>query len=170
MKGAAAVSVTAPVPVEDVLAHLRGEDDPRVARGFETLEEANLATYVLEVVREYEKTEEGPFVLGVLRSFHGSSTISSGPVGTSSKKVPNQGEAARRREKHAREQRGLAELYVWLCSLDDEPCLDADVLAKRFAQGEEKEARYKAAETYATCVLRLDAWMTGEDWDAGRYR
>lgn len=152
----------------DVLAYLRGECHPLRCSGFETIDEAERATHVLEAVRRYEETEEGPFVLGVLRSF---AMISTGTDGTGSELVSNRFQnSSKGTVRLAREQRGLASLYVWLCSLDDEPCLAADVLAKRFAEGEEKEAKYKAAETYATCVLRLDAWLTGVDHDAGRYR
>lgn len=87
---------------------------------------------MLELVRRFERTEGGPLVLGALRSFH-------------DKDVP--------------EHVALAELYAWLCSLDDVPCLPAEELAKRFLAGEEAEARHRAAEFYGDCALRLDQWL-----------
>lgn len=139
----------------DVLAHVRGESDPRRARGFDCLEGCARAARELEIVRRFEETEEGPFVLGVIRTFH--LAESPDPTKNPVRAVVATSKAAAR---CARELAGLADLYAWLCELDGEPCLSAGVLAARFAEGEEQEARFKAAEAYASAVLKFDEWVS----------
>ena len=116
----------------NVLGHVRGATDPKRTDGWVGLSGAWEGAHMLELVRRFERTDGGPLILGALRTFH-------------DKAVP--------------EHVALADLYVWLCSLDDVPCLPAADLAKRFLAGEEMVARHKTAEFYADCVLRLDEWL-----------
>lgn len=47
-------------------------------------------------------------------------------------------------------------MYAWICAEEGAACLEAGEMAKRFAAGEDREARYRAAEVYADALLRLD--------------
>lgn len=91
------------------------------------------ASRFLDKLREIQAHDDAALVLGGLRTYH---------------LAPNP-------------YRGLAEVYAWLCELDEVPCWPAADLEKAFRRGEHVEARRRAANAYADWVLKLDRWLGG---------
>ncbi len=125
------------ITTQDVIGHFAGDTDPRNAAGFLTLTGAVRGAKLLTVIHELSCRAEGPLVLGCLRTFHDPmwATTEAGPY------------------------RALAEVFVWMCALDERPCLEAKDLSDRWRRGEESETRSEAAEFYADCLLALDRWL-----------
>jgi hypothetical protein len=141
----------------DVLGHFEGRTDPRWAPGFESYELAVRGARVLDVVRRFEQTESGPLVLGVLRTFHDPQWAKevAAVYGSGARKACPSKEAFRLRV----QLRGLAEVYAWICELDEVACYPAKRLADAWACGQELESRAQAAETYTDKLLELDRWL-----------
>jgi hypothetical protein len=107
-----------------------------------------LGVRLFEDELEIRQWPDGALVLGCLRTFHDGA------------------DRAKSTRKAHREQAALAALYVWMCELDEAPCLPFDDLVDAFGKGRERDSMQKAAEFYADCMLKMDRWL---GHDAGIY-